>query len=80
MAAIANNQEVRLDQGLYTFTYHMSTGTAKLQIKTLESTDTYVDVTDSSKSASDQIDLEVGGSVLVKAVLTGDAVCHLAEK
>lgn len=81
MAEYTNGAEHTLDRGKYTFLYEMSSGSAKLQIKSAtDSGSSFADVTDSSKTSSDQITVEVHGSSKVKAVLTGDAECYLLEK
>lgn len=81
MAGYLTGVEHKVDRGKHTFLYEMSSGSAKLQIKSSDdSGSSFADVTDSSKSASDQITIELYGSSVIKAVLTGDAVCYLLEK
>lgn len=73
-AAWTNGKEEKLGPGQYTFLVEMTSGSAKLQIKSIgQAGSSYQDVEDSSKTASGQINLTLNGKAHIKAVLTGDA-------
>ena len=54
----------------------MGTGTGKLQLQVAD--EAYVDVPDSSVSASDSYTIDIP-ACRIKAVLTGDAACYITR-
>lgn len=77
---LVNNQEEVLHAGRYGFVFEMSSGTAKLQIKDHNDSDSaFVDVPDTSASGSTAFNLDVANSCKIKVVLTGDAEAYLLQ-
>jgi hypothetical protein len=80
MAEYTNGEEFRFPGGDHMVQYEMSAGTAKLQVKDPQvSGGAYIDIPDSSKSASSAFIVTLGDGVSVKVVLTGDAKCSITK-
>lgn len=77
---LTNNQEFRCNKGQFGFIFEMSSGTAKLQIKDHNDSDSaYVDIPDTSSSSSTAFNLDIKNDCSIKVVLTGDAECFMLQ-
>tara|TARA_R110000782_G_scaffold6419_1_gene22041 strand:- start:917 stop:1174 length:258 start_codon:yes stop_codon:yes gene_type:complete len=69
MTILVNNQEKLFPHGEYVCIVELTTGTAKLQIKTAEMVG-FVDIPDSSVSASAAVNLSLKSNSTIKAVIS----------
>lgn len=72
MSKLINGREVDAAKGTYVYIVEIATGSAKLQMKTVEM-DAFLDVPDSSVTASTILKLDLPISCIIKAVTTDDA-------